>query len=126
MKKNNNTHPVFNIQDKLIPLRGQYVLLDVDVAAIYGVETKHVNQAVRNNPEKFPEGHIIDFDRQSFANLKSKFLTSSLPENQHGGNRKLPHAFTEKGLYMLATILKSPTATTRWNNFYFYENKHFN
>ena len=102
---------IYNIQDKLFRLRNMYVLLDADVATLYGVETKHVNQAVRNNPEKFPEGYIFNLEKQEFADLKSKFLTSSETSNGHGGRRKIPTAFTEKGLYMLATILKSPVAT---------------
>ena len=81
-------------------------MLDADVAALYGVETKHVNQAVRNNPEKFPEGYLFKLDNQEFADLRSKKMTSSW-----GGTRVLPTAFTERGLYMLATILKSKRAT---------------
>lgn len=95
------------VKDKVIVLRGEPVLLDADVAALYGVETKHVNQAVRNNPDKFPEGFLIpltDEEKQevvkNFDHLqKLKFS----PVN--------PTAFTESGLYMLATILKSPCAT---------------
>ena len=95
-----------NIKDFIIEIRNQKVLLDSDVAKIYGVETKRINEAVKNNPEKFPEGYIIEFTKEEWENLKSKFSTSSW-----GGKRKLPKAFTEKGLYMLATILKSPKAT---------------
>jgi hypothetical protein len=94
------------VEDKIITIRNQSVILDSDVAELYGVETKHINQAVSNNPEKFPEGYIIFLDKDEWQNLKSKFLTSSW-----GGKQKLPKAFTERGLYMLATILKSPTAT---------------
>ena len=95
-----------DIRDRIIEVRGERVLLDRDVAELYGVETKHINQALRNNPDKFPEGYVILLDDDEWEILKSKFLTSSW-----GGSRKLPTAFTEKGLYMLATILKSPTAT---------------
>ena len=95
-----------NIKDFIIEIRNQKVLLDSDVAKIYGVETKRINEAVKNNPEKFPEGYIIEFTKEEWENLKSKISTSSW-----GGKRKLPKAFTEKGLYMLATILKSPKAT---------------
>ena len=94
------------VKDRIITLRGEPVLLDADVAALYGVETKHVNQAVRNNPEKFPEGYLFKLDNQEFADLRSKKMTSSW-----GGTRVLPTAFTERGLYMLATILKSKRAT---------------
>lgn len=94
-----------NLKDRIIEIRGQKVLLDSDVAEIYGVETKHINQAVKNNPDKFPKGYIIALDQAEWAGLKSKYLTSI-----KGGKAKLPNAFTEKSLYMLATILKSPQA----------------
>ena len=94
-----------NLQDRIIELRGQSVLLDADVAEIYGVETKRINEAVKNNPDKFPAGYIIELDKTEWDGLKSKFSTST-----KGGKVKLPSAFPEKGLYMLATILKSPQA----------------
>ena len=81
-------------------------MLDADVAVIYGVETKRVNEAVKNNPDKFPGGYIMELDKNEWNSLKSKFSTS-----KKGEKVKLPSAFTEKGLYMLATILKSPQAT---------------
>ena len=93
------------VKDVIITLRGQQVILDADVARLYGVETRRVNEAVSNNLEKFPDGYTFKLDNQEFADLKSKISTSSW-----GGVRKLPTAFTEKGLYMLATILKSPQA----------------
>ena len=94
-----------NLQDRIIEIRGQKVLLDVDVAEIYGVETKRINEAVKNNPKKFPSGYIVELDKAEWDGLKSKFSTSI-----KGGKVKLPTAFPEKGLYMLATILKSPRA----------------
>jgi hypothetical protein len=94
-----------NLQDCIIEIRDQKVLLDVDVAEIYGVETKRINEAVKNNPDKFPSGYIIELDKTEWDGLKSKFSTSI-----KGGKVKLPTAFPEKGLYMLATILKSPQA----------------
>lgn len=99
-------HPL-KVEDKIVIIRNQPVLLDCDVAQIYGVATKEINQAVRNNPEKFPQGYILNLDQQEFANLRSKILTSSF---HHGGTRYTPKAFTEKGLYMLATILKGKRA----------------
>ena len=93
------------VKDKILTIRNQQVILDYDVAKLYGVETRVINQAVKNNPNKFPSGYIFKLDRQEVANLKSKFLTSSW-----GGSRSVPTAFTESGLYMLATILKSPQA----------------
>lgn len=94
------------VENKIITLRDQQVILDSDVAQLYGVETKQINQAVRNNLDKFPKGYVFQLNSQEFINLKSKIFTSSW-----GGARKIPTAFTEKGLYMLATILKSPRAT---------------
>jgi len=99
-----------DVKDKILEIQGERVLLDRDVAELYGVETKHINQALRNNPEKFPEGYIIALESDDWDILRSKFLT--LSGNGWGQHTKYkPNAFTEKGLYMLATILKSPTAT---------------
>jgi phage regulator Rha-like protein len=95
-----------DVQDKIITIQNKNVLLDSDVAWLYGVETKRVNEAVNNNPGKFPAGYIISLDKDEWKILKSKFSTSSW-----GGKNKPPNAFTEKGLYMLATILKSEKAT---------------
>lgn len=94
------------VKDKIIVIRGRQVILDSDVAALYGVETREINQAVKNNPDKFPEGYILKLDNQEVTDLRSKILISSW-----GGRRKAPTAFTESGLYMLATILKSKQAT---------------
>ena len=94
------------IEDSIIELQGVPAILDCDVAALYEVETKHVNQAVRNNPDKFPHGYILSLTNEEQDNLRSKILTSSW-----GGTRYIPKAFTEQGVYMLATILKSPRAT---------------
>jgi len=94
-----------DVQKRIVELRGQMVLLDADVAELYGVETKRVNEAVKNNPEKFPAGYTLDLDKDEWESLKSKFSTS-----MKGGKVKLPSGFSEKGLYMLATILKSQKA----------------
>ena len=95
-----------NVEEKIITLRNQQVILDCDVAELYGVATKEINQAVRNNPEKFPEGYIFEVDNQEKGEVVKNF--------DHLQNLRfspqLPKAFTEKGLYMLATILKSPKA----------------
>ena len=110
--KKSETNAALDIQEvksKMIVLRGQPVLLDRDVAALYGVETKHVNQAVRNNPEKFPNGYIFELEEDEEVSLRSKILTL----NHTGRGQHSKHgykAFTERGLYMLATILKSPDA----------------
>ena len=96
-----------NIGPRLIMLRNQPVLLDSDVAAIFGVETKRVNEAVKRNSEKFPKDYMFSIDHQEIAALRSQIATSN---TGRGGSRYEPKAFTEKGLYMLATILKSKQA----------------
>ena len=96
------------IEEKLISVREKQVLLDRDVAFFYGVETKRVNEAVKNNPEKFPEGYIINLTKEEWQNqLVENFDQFKNLKHSYA----LPKAFTEKGLYMLATILKSPKAT---------------
>ena len=95
------------VKSKMLVLRNQAVLLDRDVAAIYGVETRAVNQAVKRNPDRFPAGYIFQMDKDECS--RSQIVT--LNKGGRGANLKyLPYAFTEKGLYMLATILKSPRA----------------
>jgi len=98
------------VEKRILTIRGEQVLIDKDVAELYGVETKRVNEAVTNNPEKFPAGYTLTFDTEEWSSLRSKISTL-----EPGGKGKYakykPKAFTEKGLYMLATILKSPTAT---------------
>jgi hypothetical protein len=96
------------IEEKLITVREKQVLLDRDVALLYDVQTKRINEAVKNNPEKFPEGYIINLTKEEWQNeLVENF--DQFKNLKH--SYVLPKAFTEKGLYMLATILKSPKAT---------------
>ena len=96
------------VEQKIIAIRESQVILDFEVAQLYGVETKHVNQAVKNNPDKFPDGYVLILNELEWSNyLRSKILTA----NSLSKSRVLPKAFTEKGLYMLATILRSPEAT---------------
>lgn len=97
---------ISEVESKIIILREQQVILSNHVAELYGVETREVNQAVKNNPEKFPDGYVIELDKKEkdevvkiFDNLGNLLYSPSNPK-----------AFTEKGLYMLATILKSPKA----------------
>ena len=100
-----------DVESKVFTIRNQRVILDCDVATLYGVETKRVNEAVRNNREKFPEGFIIELDNEESAVLRSKI--SSLKHSKGSGSNISKYnykAFTEKGLYMLATILKSKQA----------------
>mgnify|MGYP000774727245 CR=1 FL=1 len=95
------------IKDKIIVVQGRQVILDSDVAALYGVETKRVNEAIKNNPDKFPDGYILQLTPSEWEDLRSKISTTNLSSKV----RAVPKAFTEKGLYMLATVLKSPRAT---------------
>ncbi|MBO4503385.1 MAG: ORF6N domain-containing protein [Bacteroidales bacterium] len=97
---------IVEVENRMITLRGQQVILSNHVAELYGVETREVNQAIKNNPEKFPEGYVFELNKDEkkevvkiFDNLGNLLYS---PAN--------PKAFTEKGLYMLATILKSPKA----------------
>ena len=91
-----------DIENKIITLRNSKVIIDSDVAELYGVETKRINEAVKNNKDKFPKGYVFELSEEEWNLLKSNFSTSN-----KGGKVKTPKAFTEKGLYMLATILKS-------------------
>ena len=103
------------VKSRMLIVRDQPVLLDRDVAALYGVQTKEINQAVRNNPDKFPEGFLLQLNNDEFSDWKSKILTSNLsPAEKKAikmGVRRAPKAFTERGLYMLATVLKGELAT---------------
>ena len=94
------------VKSRMLQIRSQQVLLDRDVAALYGVETKRVNEAVRNNPDKFPSDYMFSLATEELESLRSKFSSANLSSK----SRVVPKAFTEKGLYMLATILKSHRA----------------
>jgi len=95
------------IESSIIEIRGVPAILDCDVAALYEVETKHVNQAVKNNPDKFPGGYMIPIEKEEKSELVKNFDRF----NNLKHSAVSVKAFTEKGLYMLATILKSPKAT---------------
>ena len=94
------------VQGMIIVVRGQQVLLDRDVASLYGVDTRSINQAVKNNPDKFPEGYLIPLNDSEKEELIKNF--DRFGNMKHSPNP--PTAFTERGLYMLATILKSKRA----------------
>ena len=95
------------IERRIHVIRGLRVMLDEDRAALYGVPTKVLNKSVLRNAERFPEDFAFQLTPQEVANLKSQIATSSLG---HGGRRKLPWAFTEHGVAMLTSVLRSPTA----------------
>ena len=113
-----NSVTLAQVEDKIITVRGQSVLLDSDVATLYAVETREVNQAIQRNPGKFPEGYIIQLDKTEWQDLKSQFVIFEKKEPITNCDKFTikhspvpPKAFTEKGLYMLATILKGERAT---------------
>lgn len=93
------------IQQKIFEIRGQKVMFDFDLAALYEVERRALNQAVKRNIESFPEDFMFQITREEYANLKSQIVISSW-----GGARSLPYAFTEHGITMAASVLKSPKA----------------
>ena len=99
------------VEEKVLELRDQSVILDRDVAELYGVETREINQAVKNNPDKFPEGYIFALTADEWDSLRSRNLILNATTGRGKHTKYSPSAFTEKGLYMLATILKSPRAT---------------
>ena len=95
------------ISDRIIELRKEKIVLDTDVAELYGVQTKEINQAVLNNPDKFPSDYIFELTEAEKTEVVKKFdHLQKLKFSPY-----LPKAFTERGLYMLATILKSDSGT---------------
>ena len=94
-----------SIQSKIYTLRGQQVMLDFDLAELYGVKTMRLNEAVKRNIKRFPEDFMFQLTKQEAGNLISQFAISSW-----GGTRKLPYAFTEQGVAMLSSVLNSETA----------------
>lgn len=95
------------IEESILVIRGQRVMLDSDLAKLYGVTTGRLNEQVTRNIERFPEDFSYQLTQQEFTNLISQFATSSLG---HGGRRKRPRVFTEQGVAMLSSVLNSPTA----------------
>ena len=98
---------IVKTENKIIVIRDKQVILDRDVAELYGVETKRINEALKNNPDKFPDGYVITLNIKEKDELVENFDRFNLLKH----SVSLPKAFTEKGLYMLATILKSAKAT---------------
>ena len=107
-KSGNQQLPVENKVESLIRvIRGQQVMLDRDLAELYGVETKRLNEQVKRNIERFPEDFMFQLTKEEFENWKSQFATSN---SIVMGARKRPYAFTEQGVAMLNGVLKSSTA----------------
>ena len=116
---------ITTIQNKIHEIRGQRVMLDFDLAQMYGVETKRLNEQVKRNIERFPEDFMFQLTKGEFEILRSQIATSNLNDNQtiidwksqiatsnyaKMGMRKLPYAFTELGVAMLSSVLRSPLA----------------
>ena len=104
---------VEDIKNKVHMIRGQQVMLDYDLAKIYGYEVKRLNEQVKRNISRFPEDFMFQLTREEIESVKSQNATSrnnNLFEGQEGGRRKLPYAFTEQGIYMLATVLRGELA----------------
>lgn len=99
--------PIERIEQCIYLIRGQKVMLDSDLAALYGVPTKVFNQAVKRNLERFPSDFMFSLNNQEVENLRSQFVTS---KREHGGRRYIPFVFTEYGVAMLSSILNSDRA----------------
>lgn len=115
MGKLTNFIPNERIASAIYVIRGEKVMLDSDLAELYGVQTRVLNQAVKRNLDRFPEHFMFQLTEEEFENLKSQIATSNLKSHivtssEWGGRRSLPYAFTEHGALMLSSVLKSETA----------------
>ncbi len=106
--KNTKLIPVERIREAIILLRGQKVMLDRDLAALYGVQTKALKQAVKRNAERFPDDFMFVLSAEEIATLRSQIVTSK--RERRGGTQYAPMAFTEQGVAMLSTVLNSEQA----------------
>jgi len=97
-----------DISSKIFTLRGQQIMLDRDLAELYQVHTKRLNEQVKRNLDRFPDDFMFQLTKDELYNWKSQFATSN---KEIMGLRKMPYVFTEEGIYMLATILRSPIAS---------------
>lgn len=99
-----------NIQNLIYVVRGKQVMLDTDLAILYQVKTKRLNEAVKRNLARFPENFRFQLNDAEVVNLRSQIATSSLEESNYGGRRYLPYVFTEQGIAMLSAVLRSDIA----------------
>ena len=97
------------IQKMIYEIRGQKVMLDSDLAELYGVETFNLNKAVKRNSDRFPSDFMFQLTKDEWENL---IFQNGISSNQHGGRRFMPYAFTEQGVAMLASVLNSPKAVS--------------
>lgn len=102
----------YDIKNMIYTVRNQQVMIDYELAMLYGVETRVLNQAVKRNIERFPDRFRFQLTKGEYENLISQIVISSFGENNHGygGRRTLPYVFTEQGIAMLASVLRSETA----------------
>ena len=113
MAENTELMTVDNICNRVYVIRGQQVMIDYDLAEIYGYEVKNLNQQVKRNIARFPEDFMFQLTREEVESVKSQIVISrenNFFEGQGGGRRTLPYAFTEQGIYMLATVLRGELA----------------
>ena len=103
----NENQPQLDIESKILVIRGQHVMIDRDLAELYGVETRSLNQAVKRNIERFPEEFCFQLNKEEFANWRSQIVISNFDKM---GIRRAPYAFTEQGVAMLSAVLKSDRA----------------
>lgn len=99
--------PSIKVESLILTIRGQKIMLDSDLADIYNIKTKALNQAVKRNKERFPDDFMFLLTENEAASLRSQIVTSRVG---HGGRRYLPYAFTEHGAIMLAAVINSPRA----------------
>jgi hypothetical protein len=104
------TTPAFPLAERIQTFRGHKVMLDADLAQLYGVPTKALMQAVRRNPSRFPPDFMFPLTEQELADLRSQFVTSRSASRSWGGRRAAAHAFTEQGVAMLSSVLRSDRA----------------
>ncbi|MBX7053450.1 MAG: ORF6N domain-containing protein [Pyrinomonadaceae bacterium] len=105
--QNSEIAVIEKIEGKIYVIRGQRVMLDSDLAEVYGVSTKRLNEQVRRNESRFPKDFVFQLDEVEYESLRSQIATSN---NPRGGRRYLPYVFTEHGAVMLASVLNSQTA----------------
>ncbi|MDT8429443.1 MAG: ORF6N domain-containing protein [Pseudomonadales bacterium] len=110
MVKKGSIKPVILIEDRIYTVHDKRVMLDADLARLYGVTTKRLNEQVTRNADRFPEDFAFKPTKQELTNLRSQIATSSGVSEAHGGRRYLPRLFTEHGAIMAASVLNSPAA----------------
>lgn len=108
MEKKKVTIPNGHVEQLILVIRGQKVILDTDLAGLYGVETRRLNEQVKRNADRFPEDFMFQLSLEEFEILKSQFAIST---SRRGGRRKCPFAFTEHGAIMAAGVLNTPKAS---------------